>query len=68
MSGRMDVRTAIRIVQEDALRLERLARDMAEKPKTTGAEIEWAHECMDRAQAERVLVRIAQAFILAGEE
>lgn len=68
MSEKMDVRTAIRIAQSEVLRLERLAKEIGEKPKTTGAENEWAHECADRAKAMRVLIRIGQAFVTAGEE
>ena len=68
MSEKMDVRTAIRISQENVLRLERMAQETMDSEHKTCAMMEWAHDCIDRARATRVLIRIAQAFVAAGEE
>lgn len=68
MSEKMDVRTAIRIAQENVMRLERMAQETMDREEKTCAAMEWAHGCMDRARAIRVLIRIAQAFLTAGEE
>lgn len=68
MSEKMDVRTAIRIAQEDVMRLERMAQETMDSEHKTCAMMEWAHECTDRARAMRVLIRIGQAFLTAGEE
>lgn len=69
MSEKMDVRTAIRIAQEEAARLEKIVRDMEELGLNVKNHMKtWAQGAKEMAEAMRVLIRIAQAFLTAGEE
>lgn len=69
MSEKMDVRTAIRIAQIDVITRER-ARSSRSDATTSSrrAERKAAKELRENAAAQRVLIRIAQAFLTAGEE
>ena len=65
----MNTQSAIHIAQEEAVRLERLAGDMQYSDmRDRQAAAEWAESARERAEAMRVLIRIAQAFDAAGRE
>ena len=68
MSEKMDVRTAIRIAQIDVIKRERAAEEIEDDETAGRAERRAAKELRENAAAQRVLIRIAQAFLTAGEE
>lgn len=68
MSGKMDARTAIRIAQIDVITRERVAEEIEDDETAGRAERKAAKELRENAAAQRVLIRIAQAFLTAGEE
>ena len=68
MNGKMDVRTAIRIAQIDVITRERVAEEIEDDETAGRAERKAAKELRENAAAQRVLIRIAQAFLTAGEE
>jgi hypothetical protein len=68
MSEKMDVRTAIRIAQIDVITRERVAEEIEDDETAGRAERKAAKELRENAAAQRVLIRIAQAFLIAGEE
>ena len=68
MSEKMDVRTAIRIAQIDVITRERVAEEIEDDETAGRAERKAAKELRENAAAQRVLIRIAQACLTAGEE
>lgn len=65
----MNTQSAIHIAQEEAARLEKLAGDLQYSDmRDRQAADEWAESARERAEAMRVLIRIAQAFDAAGRE
>lgn len=68
MSEKMDVRTAIRIAQIDVITRERIAEEIEDDETAASAELKAAKELRENAAAQRVLIKIAQAFLTAGEE
>lgn len=68
MSEKMDVRTAIRIAQIDVITRERIAEEIEDDETEVIEELKAAKELRENAAAQRVLIRIAQAFLTAGEE
>lgn len=68
MSEKMDVRTAIRIAQIDVITRERIAEEIEDDETAVSAELKAAKELRENAAAQRVLIKIAQAFLTAGEE
>ena len=65
----MNTQSAIHIAQEEAVRLERMAGDVQYSDMSDRrAAVEWAESARERAEAIRVLIRIAQAFDAAGRE
>lgn len=68
MSEKMDVRTAIRIAQIDVITRERVAEEIEDDETAGHIERKAAKELRENAAAQRVLIRIAQAFLTAGEE
>lgn len=65
----MNIRSAIHIAKEEAVRLEKLAGDLQYSDmRDRQAAVEWAESARERAEAMRVLIRIAQAFDAAGRE
>ena len=68
MSEKMDVRTAVRIAQIDVITRERVAKEIEDDGTAGRTERKAAKELRENAAAQRVLIRIAQAFLNAGEE
>ena len=64
----MNTQSAIHIAQEEAVRLEKMARDAEDTNKRSAAAKAWAADAYQKAEAMRVLIRIAQAFDAAGRE
>ena len=65
----MTVQQAIHIMSEEALRLKRLAEDLAEDPMDyEGRAIEHAKRYREKAEAAEKLVKVARAFNSAGWE
>jgi tRNA A37 threonylcarbamoyladenosine biosynthesis protein TsaE len=65
----MNVQSAIHIMHEECVRLEKRARDLRDSfSPDKKACIEWAEDCEERAEAARILIRIARAFSAAAEE
>lgn len=68
MSGKMDVRTAIRIAQIDVITRERVDEEIEDDETAGCIERKTAKELRENAAAQRVLIKIAQAFLTVGEE
>lgn len=65
----MDVQTAIHVMHEECVRLDKRARDLRDSLSSDRRGcIEWAIECEERAEAARILIRIARAFSAVAEE
>lgn len=65
----MTIQQAIHIMSEEAVRCERLAKDLPESPlDSDGKALDHAKRYREKAEAAQILIRVAKAFDCAGRE
>lgn len=65
----MTIQQAIHIAGEEAVRCERLAKDLSESPlDSDGKALDHAKRYHEKAEAMKILIRVAKAFDRAGRE